>query len=323
MLGVGYIKLDPNTFGIHYSGGRIVRQGPGLAFFYYRPSSSIVAVPTASADAQFIFSEITHDFQQVTLQGQISYRVTDPAKVAKNFNFTLAPNGRTYATDDPAKLPVRIVNICQVLARPELQKLPLKEALMSSQPIMNAVVQALKSNEAIRELGVEVFAFTLLAIRPTPEMSKAIEAEAREELQRKSDEAISERRNAAVEQERRIKENELRTDMIVQQKKQELARNGLQADIELEKQREELVAVRTENAKKEADANAYALAASLKPLAAMDPKALQVLAASRTDPRVIIAQAMHDLAQDAGKIGQLNITPDLLSSIMQGGPAKK
>jgi regulator of protease activity HflC (stomatin/prohibitin superfamily) len=322
MLGIGYIKLDPTTYVIHYSSGHVVRQGPGLAFFYYRPSSSIVAIPTASADAQFIFSEITQDFQHVTLQGQISYRVTDPVKVAKNFNFTLAPNGRTYVSDDPSKLPIRIVNICQVLARPELQKMPLKEALMSSQPIMNAVVQALKNNVAIQELGVEVFAFTLLAIKPTPEMSKAIEAEAREALQRRSDEAISERRNSAVEQERRIKENELRTDMIVQQKKQELARNELQADIGLEKQREELVDVRTENAKKEADANAYALAASLKPLASMDPKALQVLAASRTDPRVIIAQAMHDLAQDASKIGQLNITPDLLNTIMQGAPKK-
>jgi len=322
MLGIGYIKLDPTTHVIHYSSGRIVRQGLGLAFFYYRPSSSIVAVPTASGDAPFIFSEITQDFQQVTLQGQISYRVSDPVKVAKNFNFTLAPNGRSYLTDDPAKLPVRVVNICQVLARPELQKRPLKDALMSSEPIMNAVVEALKGNAAIRELGVEVFAFTLLAIKPTPEMSKAIEAEAREALQRRSDEAISERRNAAVEQERRIKENELRTAMIVQQKQQELARNGLEADISLEKQREELVAVRTENAKKEADAQAYALAASLKPLAALDPKALQVLAASRTDPRVIIAQAMHDLAQDASKIGQLNITPDLLSAIMQGTTKK-
>ena len=92
------------------------------------------------------------------MQGQISYRVADPAKVAANFNYTLAPSGKTYASDDPSKLPVRIVNICQVLARPELQKLSLKEALMSSQPIMNAVVQALKSNAAIQELGVEVFA---------------------------------------------------------------------------------------------------------------------------------------------------------------------
>ncbi len=322
MLGIGYIKLDPNTHVIHYSGGRVVRQGPGLAFFYYRPSSSIVAVPTASADAPFIFNEITQDFQQVTLQGQISYRVADPGKVAKNFNFTLNASGHGYLTDDPAKLPVRIVNICQVLARPELQKLALKEALMSSQPIMKAVVLALKENAAIRELGVEVFAFTLLAITPTPEMSKAIEAEARESLQRRSDEAISERRNAAVEQERRIKENELRTEMIVQQKKQELARNGLQADIELEKQREQLVEVRTENVKKEADAQSYALAASLKPLQEMDPKALQILAASRTDPRVIIAQAMHDLAQDASKIGTLNITPDLLTTLLQGAPKK-
>src|ERR1700709_1567204 len=126
MLGIGYIKHYPNSYVFHYSSGHLVKQGPGLAFFWCRRSWAIVAVPTASTDAPFIFNEITQDFQQVTLQGQISYRVADANKVAKNFNFTLGPSGKTYLTDDPLKLPVRIVNICQVLARPELQKLPLK-----------------------------------------------------------------------------------------------------------------------------------------------------------------------------------------------------
>ena len=212
---------------------------------------------------------------------------------------------------------MRIVNICQVLARPEVQKRPLKEALMSTEALMHSVLSALKTNAAIQELGVEVFAFTVLALRPTPEMSKAIEAEAREALQRRSDEAISERRNAAVEQERRIKENELRTEMSVQQKQQELERDEMTASIALEKDRAQLVDVKTENARKEADMQAYALEASLKPLAALDPKALQVLAASHTDPRLTIAQALRDLAADAGKIGQLNITPDLLTSLLK------
>jgi regulator of protease activity HflC (stomatin/prohibitin superfamily) len=319
MLGFSHIKLDPNTFVIRYSGGRIVSQGLGLSFFYFAPSTSVVSIPTASADAPFIFNEITQDFQQLTLQGQISYRVSDPVKVARFFNFTLNPSGRGYLTDDPAKLPVRIVNICQVLARPEVQKRALKDALMSTEPLMQAVLAALKSNVAIQELGVEVFAFSVLALKPTPEMSKAIEAEAREALQRRSDEAISERRNAAVEQERRIKENELRTAMIVQQKQQELARDGMAADSALEKEREQLVTARAENARKEADAQAYALAAALKPLAALDPKALQVLASTHTDPRVTIAQALHDLAQDASKIGTLNITPELLTSLLKKG----
>ena len=70
-------------------------------------------------------------------------------------------------------------------------------------------------------------------------------------------------------------------------------------------------------ARKEADMQAYALEASLKPLSSLDPKALQVLAASHTDPRVTIAQALRDLASDASKIGQLNITPYLLTSLLK------
>jgi len=74
MLGIRFIKGQPTTHLIQYRGGRAVREGAGLAFFYYAPTTSLVAVPIASADAPFIFEEVTADFQTVTIQGQVTYR---------------------------------------------------------------------------------------------------------------------------------------------------------------------------------------------------------------------------------------------------------
>src|SRR5437773_11316463 len=100
MLGLKFIKVQPTTYLLQYRGGAVVREGLGLSFFYYAPTTSLVAVPIESTDAPFIFQETTADFQAVTIQGQVTYRVADPKRLAGLLNYTLLPNGQGYASDD-------------------------------------------------------------------------------------------------------------------------------------------------------------------------------------------------------------------------------
>ena len=335
MFGISYIKVDPTTYVLHYVNGLVQRQGAGLSFFYYAPISSIVAVPVGSVDVPFIFNETTADFQAITIQGQLTYRVTDPEKVSSLLNFTLAPDHKRYLSDDPAQLPQRITNLVQVLTRAQVQHMPLGSALADSDVIVQAILANALQSEALAALGVELLSVSILGVRPTPEMAKALEAEAREELQKKADQAIYARRNAAVEQERKIKENELNTEIAVEekkrqireaqmdaeiaveQKKRQVREMQMNADITLEQQRKTLVSVRAENTRAEADAQAYASEAMLKPLAALDPKTLLALAARTADPRLMVALGFQELAENAAKIGQVNITPDLLELLLE------
>src|SRR6187399_2111289 len=103
MLGIRIIKTDPTTYLPQYLKGQAVREGVGLSFFYYAPTTSLVAVPIASTDAPFIFEETTADFQNVTLQGQVTYRVANPKRSASLMNFTLDPAGRRHVSEDPQK----------------------------------------------------------------------------------------------------------------------------------------------------------------------------------------------------------------------------
>ena len=112
-------------------------------------------------------------------------------------------------SEDPEKLPERVIHVVNVLARAELQKLPLREAIRASDEVVKAVKAGLAASQEITSLGLEVLGLSILAIKPTPETARALEAETRENLFREADEAIYARRNAAVEQERAIKENEL------------------------------------------------------------------------------------------------------------------
>ena len=101
MFGIRFIKVQPTTHLLQFKGGRIARSGPGLSFFYYEPTTSLVAIPMASTDAPFIFSEVTSDFQDVSIQGQVTYRIGDPVKISQLLNFTLDPAGRNYFSEDP------------------------------------------------------------------------------------------------------------------------------------------------------------------------------------------------------------------------------
>jgi hypothetical protein len=309
------MKAAPTTYMIQFKDGRIRREGPGLSFFYYAPTSTIVAMPLASADVPFAFQESTNDFQSVAIQGQLTYRVSDPKKLASLLDFSVDPNG-AFRSEDYRKLPERLVHTMQTLMRAETQKLALREALTTSGPLSAAVFAGMKSSESVAQLGVEILNLSLLSIRPTPEMAKALEAEAREALQRRSDEAIYARRNNAVEQERRIKESELNTEIAVEEKKRQIRETQMTADIAIEQQRASLMEKRVENDRKEADSRAYALEATLKPVRDVDWRTLMTLSQNGADPRTMIALAFQEMASNAQKIGELNVSPDLLRSLI-------
>ena len=315
---LAYSKNSPTTYVLHYRNGRVRREGQGLAFWYFQPASTIVAVPLASRDVPFAFSEVTADFQPVTLQGQLTYRIADPKRLAGLLDFSVRASGR-YLSDDPDKVPDRLVQTAQILARAVVQRLTLREALVSSDTIVAEVVSALREAEPVRMLGVDILALSILAMKPTPEMARALEAEAREALQRHADEAIYARRNASVEQERRIKESELETEVAVQQKQRQIRETQIDADISVEERRSALVERRAENERRDADARAYALRATLEPVRDVDWRTLMALSGSSADPKLMIALAFRELAENAGKIGEINVTPDLLKSLTTAG----
>ena len=149
-----------------------------------------------------------------------------------------------------------------------------------------------------------------------------MEAEAREALNRNADEALYARRNSAIELERRLKENELQTELLVQTKRRELQERELEAQIALETQRAALTDQKTDNERKEADSRAYALQAMMTPVQGMDWRMLMMLNPKGGDARNTIAMAFQELASNAGRIGELNMSPDLLRSLIGGAGQK-
>ncbi len=341
MFGFRFIKSQPTDFLIKFRRGKVVKQGIGLSFYYFPLTTSLVRIPMESRDAPFIFDSITEDFQEVTVQGVLTYRISDPQTLSKIMNFTLHSDGTGYASDDPEKLPQRLIQNVEVLAKSAIHTMDLRTALGSVDSLVDTLRQGLREGDLMRSLGVEVLDLSILAIRPKPETARALEAEARESILREADEAIYTRRNAAVEQERSIKENELNTEIAVENKKrqiretqmeaeksvqakqEELEKARMRAKIALEEMNRELTRLAVENAREQADVKAYALGSVAKALKGVDPRVVQSLAGVGMNADQLIAQAFQELAQNSDRIGQLNISSELLQSLLKDPPPGK
>lgn len=332
MFGINHIKFDSMTYVLHFKNGNIKREGRGLSFFYFAPNSSIVAIPMGSNDLPFIFNESTNDYQTINIQGQISYKINNPKTLADVLDFTVNDNGH-YKKNDIEKLNQRIINEAQTATSSFIHEIKLKDAIRSAKLIEVRILEGLKSSQAIGMLGIEILGANILGIQATPEMARALETETREKLQQEADQAIYERRNFAVEQERKIKETELNTEIAVEEKQKQIAEKKMEsevqkadndrklremrlaADIAVENQRKQLIEQKTANDKKEAETQGYVIETTLKPYRDIDWKTLTALN-NNPDPKFNISLAFRELAENADKIGNLNISPELLDSLL-------
>jgi 20S proteasome alpha/beta subunit len=93
------------------------------------------------------------------------------------------------------------------------------------------------------------------------------------------------------------------------------------AEIAVEEQRFKLIDHRIANERKDADSRAYAMTETLRPLRDLDSKTLMMLNGKNGDAKEMIALAFQQMAENAQKIGELNISPDLLTALIKPAPA--
>jgi fructosamine-3-kinase len=107
---------------------------------------------------------------------------------------------------------------------------------------------------------------------------------------------------------------------MVQKRKHELRHEEMQANVALEEKRKEFVSRNAENTRTLAQAEADRLTAVMKALEKADPRVVQALAAAGMQPNQLIAQAFGGIAERAERIGQLNVSPELLQALLAAAP---
>ncbi len=282
---LSYYKGEPNTYTVSYRGGDIRQHGAGINFWFSPLTTTISAVPLASQESHFVFTETTRDFQEVSIQGTFTYRIDAPLDLASRLDFTVDSRTRKYRSDDPEKLVQRVINAVQAFTRAEVDRLSLEEALTTVGSLAKIVLHKVTESGDLTSLGVVVEGLHFTSVKATPEMQKALEADFRETLNKRADQAIYDRRKSAVEEERKIRESEMNTD------------------VELENRKKALVDTQARNRLKLAEAKARAEELILSPYGDLPPQAL-------------VGLALKEWAAKSGSIDNLTITPDLLGKVV-------
>jgi regulator of protease activity HflC (stomatin/prohibitin superfamily) len=299
MFGIGYFKAQPTEFVRKVAGGRVKREGQALSFYYLKRRTSIVIVPVSSADAAFVFNEQTGNYQAVAIQGQLTYRIVEPRRTMDMLNYVIDPKRRMHVSQDPERLEQRIVVAVQMETRRQVEDKSLEEVLGNAASISAEVQEVVRSRALLAPLGVELLSLNFTSVSPNPEVGKALEAEYRETLLRRADEAIYTRRAAAVEEEAKIKSNEL------------------EGEISLARERERLIDLEAANDRKVSQA--WGERRELEAGFTARASEMELAPYRDLDPRKVLALAMRDIGNNADKVGNLNITSEVLADLLQTG----
>ena len=134
--------------------GKQVAKGRGLSFFYNTTTTSVAAIPVNAQEAPFIFKLQTSDFQSITVQGQITFQITEPEKIAGLFNFNLAGNGKTHVSEDPLAVPDKVVRNVQSIVQHKVQSTSLRDSLTLSKELTTLINEKLISEGQLESLGI-------------------------------------------------------------------------------------------------------------------------------------------------------------------------
>jgi regulator of protease activity HflC (stomatin/prohibitin superfamily) len=318
-LVLSHLRGTPTSHVRHLRRGKVVHDGTGLSF-WFRPLTAVLSeVPVDDRELPLMFHARTSDFQDVTVQASVTYRIADPALAATRVDFSISPGTGRWAGTPLEQIGGLLTETAQQHSLALLARTSLADALSSGAPaVRELVASGLAADRRLTDTGIEVIAVRVVAIRPEPEMEKALRTPARELVQQDADRATYERRALAVERERAISENEMQSKIELARREEQLvSQRGANARRQAE---EAAAANRTETeaqasrTQRLGDARAHATQALGEATAAAERA--RVNAYRDLPEAILLGLAVKELAGSLPQIGSLVLAPDLLIPLL-------
>jgi len=314
-----HLRGTPTLHVRHLRRGSVVHDGTGLSFFF-RPLSAVLSeVPVDDRELALLFHARTADFQDLAVQASVTFRVTDPATACARIDFSIDPDTGRWRGTPLEQVAGLLTETAQQQVLGTVAGSPLAGVLADGVgQIRDRILHGLTADARLAETGIAVIGARVIALRPEPEVEKALRTPAREQIQQDADRATYQRRAMAVERERAIAENELQNQIELARREDQLvAQRGANA----RRQAEEAAAASRIEVAAQADGEqrlAEARAAGTRALgeATAAGEAARVSAYRDLPPARVLALAAKDLAGSLPQIGTLVLAPDLLAPLL-------
>jgi regulator of protease activity HflC (stomatin/prohibitin superfamily) len=314
-----HLRAEPASHVLGYKGGTLRREGPGQAFWFRAINTAVAEVPIDDREQPFLFHARSADFQALTVQGVITYRVVDPQRVARRIDFAIDLRTGRWTQTPLEQLAGLVMQLAQQFAIDELVTRDVRRILADGvAPIRAHIAAGLAAEPALEDLGIEVVAVRVAAVAPTAELEKALQQPTREAIQQDADKATFQRRALAVEKERAIAENELQNRIELARREEDLV---TQEGANERTRAQEHAAAAMVEAQGADERGALAAAREATTIEAVqgaqlqiDQRRAEIDAAMGAD--ILLALAVRELASQLGQIEHLTITPDMLTPLL-------
>lgn len=316
---VRHFRAEPSMYVLRYRSGAQVRSGRGLAFWFHPLSTAVAEVPMDDRELTFQIRGISLDFQEVYVQGTVTWRVAEPDALASRVDFHLDLGSGRWANEPLEQVDGLLTRVAQEIALAWIAERALEAVLAEGVGALRTrIAHGLAAERSLGEMGLEVVTVRVASVRPTADMEKALQTPVREAIQQDADEALFKRRALAVEKERAIAENELQNRIELAKREELLIEQQGANDRRLVLENAEAERIRTEAAAQSARVMAQAEAEQLRQVeGARAETELAMMDVYRDlPPHVMMGLAMREFAGKLESIEHLNLTPDMVSAML-------
>ena len=316
---LSHLRADATSYVRHTAKGKVRHAGAGQAFWFRPREAAISEVPLDDREQALLFHARTADFQDVTIQATVNYRVVDPELATTRIDFGIAPtHGRWNATPLEA-LGGLLTELAQQPALELVATMTMAEALAHGLgPVRDGVAAALAGDARLAERGLAVTDIRVVAIRAEADLERALQTHTREQVQQEADRATFERRALAVESERAIAENELQNQIELARREEELVGQLGQNDRKRaeEKAAADRIATEATAQHRRLQADVTADTTRLVGAAEADAEAAKLAAYAELEQATLLGLAVKELAANLPNIQNLTVTPELLTPLL-------
>jgi regulator of protease activity HflC (stomatin/prohibitin superfamily) len=316
---VSHVRGQASSQTLYWRSGHLRRSGRGLSFFFRALSANLAEVPLDDRDLTFLFHGRTRDFQDVVIQGVVTYRVDNAEAIAQRIDFSLDLRTGQYARTPLELIADRLTQLAQQHVWAIVTRATLAELLTDGvDRLRSAISDGLAGEESLKAMGLEVVSVRVSTVQPDPEMEKALQTPTREQIQQQADQATFARRALAVEKERAIAENELQNRIELARRQSQLVdQEGANA----RRQAEEAAAAAKIEAEAAAGRAVMETTTKAGAVKAIEGERLaiekdRIAAYGALPPAALVALAAREFAARIEKIEHVNLSPDALTPFL-------
>jgi hypothetical protein len=137
-----HLRADASAHVLAYKRSRLVREGRGLSFAFMPHHVYIAEVPVDDRELPILFHGRSADFQDVTAQGVLTFRVTDPGTLAGRVDFTIDLRTGQLQRQPLEKLALLFSQLAEQHAAGWVGRTPIRQVLAEGPATMRAAIEA-------------------------------------------------------------------------------------------------------------------------------------------------------------------------------------